>query len=91
MPDSPEGRGRARIAIYCRVQGTSVTTSGTTSNACCSGDPKRRFQQHQPDRQQIVQRQLNIQPTLTIRPGFPVHVIVTRDLVLAPYSQGGPP
>lgn len=37
--------------------------------------------------QQIVQRQLNIQPTLTIRPGFPVRVIVTRDLVLAPYSQ----
>ena len=31
--------------------------------------------------QQIVQRQLNIQPTLTIRPGFPVRVIVTRDLV----------
>ena len=41
--------------------------------------------------QQIVQRQLNIQPTLTIRPGFPVRVIVTRDLVLAPYAQGGMP
>ncbi len=39
--------------------------------------------------QQIVQRQLNIQPTLTIRPGFPVRVIVTRDLVLAPYGRGG--
>jgi len=36
--------------------------------------------------QQIVQRQLNIQPTLTIRPGFPVRVIVTRDLVLEPYG-----
>jgi type IV secretion system protein TrbI len=35
--------------------------------------------------QQIVGRNLNIQPTLTIRPGFPVRVIVTRDLVLAPY------
>lgn len=38
--------------------------------------------------QQIVPRQLNIQPTLTIRPGFPVRVIVTRDLVLAPYGKG---
>jgi type IV secretion system protein VirB10 len=38
--------------------------------------------------QQIVQRNLNIQPTLTIRPGFPVRVIVTRDLVLAPYGSG---
>ena len=41
--------------------------------------------------QQIVQRELNIQPTLTIRPGFPVRVIVTRDLVLAPYGYGGNP
>ena len=36
--------------------------------------------------QQIIQRQLNVQPTLTIRPGFPVRVVVTRDLVLAPYG-----
>lgn len=36
--------------------------------------------------QQIVQRQLNIAPTLTIRSGFPVRVIVTRDLVLEPYG-----
>jgi len=36
--------------------------------------------------QQIVERNLNVQPTLTIRPGFPVRVIVNRDLVLAPYK-----
>jgi hypothetical protein len=36
--------------------------------------------------QQIVSRQLDIAPTLTIRPGFPVRVIVTRDLVLEPYG-----
>jgi type IV secretion system protein TrbI len=36
--------------------------------------------------QQIVQRQLNIAPTLTIRPGFPVRVMVTHDLVLEPYG-----
>ncbi len=36
--------------------------------------------------QQIVQRQLQVRPTLTIRPGFPVRVIVTRDLVLEPYG-----
>jgi len=35
--------------------------------------------------QAIVQRQLQVAPTLTIRPGFPVRVIVTRDLVLEPY------
>jgi type IV secretion system protein TrbI len=37
--------------------------------------------------QQVVERQLNIQPTLTIRPGFPVRVMVTRDLVLAPWQK----
>ena len=35
--------------------------------------------------QQLVRRNLNIQPKLTIRPGFPVRVIVNRDLVLEPY------
>ncbi|QRG08945.1 TrbI/VirB10 family protein [Xanthobacter dioxanivorans] len=35
---------------------------------------------------QIVQRQLNIAPTLTIRAGYPVRVIVTRDLVLEPFG-----
>jgi type IV secretion system protein VirB10 len=37
--------------------------------------------------QQVVQRNLNVQPTLTIRPGFPVRVVVNRDLVLAPYQN----
>jgi len=36
--------------------------------------------------QRIVQQQLQVAPTLTIRPGFPVRVIVTRDLVLESYG-----
>lgn len=32
--------------------------------------------------EQIVSRELNIRPTLTIRPGFPVRVLVTRDIVM---------
>lgn len=35
--------------------------------------------------QQVVRRSLNIQPTLNVRPGFPVRVLVNRDLVLQPY------
>ena len=34
--------------------------------------------------EQVVSRELDIRPTLTIRPGFPVRVIVTRDLILSP-------
>ena len=37
--------------------------------------------------QQVVRRNLNIQPTITIRPGFPVRVIINRDLVLSPYRS----
>ena len=35
---------------------------------------------------QVVGRSLQVQPTITVRPGFPVRVIVTRDLVMEPYS-----
>jgi type IV secretory pathway VirB10-like protein len=35
--------------------------------------------------EQVVGRSLNVQPTITIRPGFPVRVMVTHDLILEPY------
>lgn len=34
--------------------------------------------------QQIVRRQLGVPPTLTIRPGYPLRIVITRDLVLEP-------
>lgn len=34
--------------------------------------------------QQIVRRQLNVPPTLTVRPGHPLRVVLTRDLVFEP-------
>jgi type IV secretion system protein TrbI len=41
--------------------------------------------------QKIVERELDVQPSLTIRPGFPLRVIVAKDLILAPYrdANGG--
>jgi type IV secretory pathway VirB10-like protein len=36
--------------------------------------------------QELTRRNLNVQPTLTIRPGYPVQVIVNKDLVLRPYQ-----
>ncbi|MEZ5930120.1 MAG: TrbI/VirB10 family protein [Parvularculaceae bacterium] len=38
--------------------------------------------------QRIVQRNLDIQPTIRIRPGWPLRVIVNKDLVLRPYDHG---
>lgn len=37
--------------------------------------------------QQITRKNLEIQPTLTIRPGFVVEVIVNKDLILKPYRS----
>jgi type IV secretion system protein TrbI len=36
--------------------------------------------------QEITKRNMSIQPTLTIRPGFPMRVMVSKDLVLRPYQ-----
>lgn len=36
--------------------------------------------------QQITRKNLDVKPTLTIRPGFPVRVIVGKDLAIAPYG-----
>ena len=36
--------------------------------------------------QKVVQQNLNIQQTLTVRPGIRVRVIANRDLVLEPYN-----
>ncbi len=38
--------------------------------------------------QSIVSRDLGVQPTLTVRPGFPLDVMVNRDVVLRPYGGG---
>ncbi|KUM44948.1 TrbI/VirB10 family protein [Pseudomonas sp. EpS/L25] len=36
--------------------------------------------------QEMTRRNMNVQPTLTERPGLPVRIIVNRDLVLRPYQ-----
>jgi len=37
--------------------------------------------------QEMIRRNMNIQPTLTEQPGLPVRIIVNRDLVLRPYQR----
>ncbi|WP_084396902.1 TrbI/VirB10 family protein [Henriciella aquimarina] len=41
--------------------------------------------------QRVVDKQLGLQPTIRVRPGWPVRVVVTRDLVLRPLPQGDQP
>ena len=37
--------------------------------------------------QRLVERELDVQPTITVRPGWPLRVIVSKDLVLKPYQE----
>jgi len=36
--------------------------------------------------QRLVEKNLNVQPTLTVRPGWPLRIIVHKDIVLRPYG-----
>lgn len=65
------------------------TLLGIGSELGAGGDSElvralRRGSQNSIDRagEQVVSRELDVRPTLTIRPGFPVRVLVTRDIVL---------
>lgn len=40
--------------------------------------------------QQVVSRNLNIQPTLEIRPGYQFNIMVNKDLILEPYTAMEP-
>jgi type IV secretion system protein VirB10 len=35
--------------------------------------------------QRLIERQLDVQPTITVRPGWPLRVIVSKDLLMKPY------
>jgi hypothetical protein len=37
--------------------------------------------------QRLVERELDVQPTIMVRPGWPLRVIVSKDLVLKPYRD----
>jgi len=64
---------------------------GSTTGAGSNGDVITALRRGSSDSlnqtgQKVVQQNLNIQPTLTVRPGFPVRVLVNRDLILEPYK-----
>ena len=36
---------------------------------------------------QLTRNNLSIQPTITVRPGFSVNVVVTKDMIVPPYPD----
>jgi type IV secretion system protein VirB10 len=40
--------------------------------------------------QRLIERQLNVQPTITVRPGWPLRIVVHKDVLLRPYRGSTP-
>ena len=70
--------------------GTNLATSGGGSNndiAFAIRDSAGQSVERAGDK--LVGHQLDVQPTITIRPGARVRVLVSRDLVLEPWPETG--
>jgi len=80
--------GVARAALLSTVLGLGAQAGGSGDDELVRAIRKGTSDTVSQAGQQIVRRQLNVQPTLTIRPGYPVRLIVTHDIVLAPVDMG---
>ena len=76
---------KAAILSSLLSVGSQAGVSGKSGGSLAAAIQQGMSQSFNQVGEQVVGRSLNIQPTLTIRPGFPVRVMVTYDLVLEPY------
>lgn len=76
---------KAAILSTLLSVGSEAGMSGNNNGSLAEASQQGMSQSVNQTGQQVVSRSLNVQPTITIRPGFPVRVLVTHDLVLEPY------
>jgi type IV secretion system protein TrbL len=72
-------KGLADI-VFQSFAGPGLKASGTAMTAATTNRAGQR----------LIERQLNVQPTITVRPGWPLRVIVHTDIVLRPYRGATP-
>lgn len=65
--------------------GALADNAGTQNNQLVTAGGGALSQESSRTGQQIVSRELDRQPTITVRPGFRLRVIVNKDMVLTPY------
>jgi type IV secretion system protein TrbI len=75
------------VALATLLGVGSELTLGNNQNDLVSALQKSAIKNTDQAGQQFVQRQLDVQPTLTVRPGWPVRILVHKDLVLEAYPQ----
>ena len=76
---------KAAILSTVLSVGSEAGTSGDSNASLAQAIRQGASQSFNQTGEQVVGRSLNVQPTITIRPGFPVRVLVTHDLVLESY------
>ena len=76
----------AMLSTLLSVGAEAGTGTGNNQNSLVQALRQGSSQSFSQIGEQVVGRMLNVQPTITIRPGFPVRVMVTHDLVLALYQ-----
>lgn len=96
----PQGQAGLQDGVnrhWSRVWGTAglstVLAVGAEAGAYDEGDLSRAMRRGASQTasdvgQQIVGRGVSLTPTITIRPGAPLRVLLTRDLILEPYVDG---
>jgi len=77
----------AALSTILSVGTASGTNYGNSSQSLAQALQQGASQSFNQTGEQVVGRSLNIQPTITIRPGFPVRVMIKRDIVLEPYQS----
>ena len=76
---------KAAIRLTVLSVGAEAGMSGNNNGSLAEAIQQGMSQSINQTGQQVVSRSLSIQPTITIRPDFPVRVMVTHDLALEPY------
>ncbi len=77
--------GGILLSTAISVGGAAADNAGTRDNQLITAGGGAISQDASRTGQQFVQRELDRQPTITIRPGYRLRVLVNKDMVLAPY------
>lgn len=75
----------AAISTLLGIGGELVTESGDSLTRALRSGTQDTVNQ---TGRQLVERQMSMPPTLTIRPGYPIRVFLTRDLILEHMEKG---
>lgn len=73
------------LSTAIAVGGAAADSAGTRDNQLVTAGGGALSQEASRTGQQIVTRELDRQPTITVRPGFRLRVIVNKDMILTPY------